>query len=112
MNFEKVIRGIIKYMNAEMFKNMDEWHEFLARLAVARMVSNPQTLKKSLMDNMFIKTFAIFDEAGNVDIDGLMRDLKHVIENKGKVSFEIPLFGKFTFESADVDKLHRHINEA
>lgn len=95
-----------------MYKNMSEWQEFLARLAVARMSTNTQALKNTLMDNMFIKTFAIFDDAGNVDVEGLMRDLKHVIENKGKISFEIPMFGKFTFEAADVDKLHRHIMEA
>ena len=112
MNFEKVIRGIVKYINAEMYKNMSEWQEFAARLAVARMVNNPQNLKDSLANNMFIKTFAIFDEEGNVDIDGLLRDLKHIIEDKGKVSFEIPMFGKFTFETADVDKLHRYIMEA
>lgn len=112
MNFEKVIRGITKYINAEMYKGMNEWQEFLARLAVSRMLANPQNLKNTLMDNMFIKTFAIFDEEGNVDVEGLMRDLKHVIENKGKVSFEIPMFGKFTFETSDVDKLHRHIMEA
>ena len=112
MNFEKVIRGIVKYINAEMYQNMNEWQEFIARLAVARMVNNPQNLKDSLTNNMFIKTFAIFDEAGNVDVDGLLRDLKHVIENKGKVSFEIPMFGKFTFETTDVDKLHHYIMEA
>ena len=112
MNFEKVIRGIIKYINAEMYHNMTEWQEFVARLAVARMTSNPQVLKKSLMDNALIKTFAIFDEEENVDIEGLLRDLKHVIESKGKVSFEIAELGKFTFVPDDVDKLHRYIMEA
>lgn len=112
MNFEKVIRGIVKYMNAELFKSMSGWQEFLARLAVARMVANPQNLKESLYNNAFIKTFAIFDEKGDVDVDGIMRDLKHVMESKGNISFALPMFGTFTFNSADVDKLHRHIMEA
>lgn len=112
MNFEKVIHGIVKYMNAELFKNMSGVQEFLARLAVARMVSNPQGLKESLYNNAFVKTFAIFDEKGDVDIEGIMRDLKHVMDSKGTVTFTLPMFGTFTFDSVDVDKLHHHIMEA
>jgi hypothetical protein len=111
MSFEKVLHGILKYINEELYEGMADWQEVLARIAIARMVGNTDELKHSLMSNGFVKTLAIMDEDGNVDVDSLMRDIKNQIERKGKISFTIPLLGKFSFTGEDVDKLHRTIRE-
>jgi hypothetical protein len=111
MNFDKVIHGIVKYLDNEIYSNMTDWQEVLARIAVGRMIGDTSELKKTLMDNSFVKTFAIMDEHGDVDVDGLMRDLKNQIAQKGKIDISIPLLGKFTFTSEDVDELHRTIDE-
>jgi hypothetical protein len=52
------------------------------------------------------------DDAGRVDVDGLIRDLKRQIEAKGKLEFSLPMLGKFSFVTSDVDTLHRYITEA
>ena len=109
MEFEKVLNGIMKYLNNEIYGNMTEWQEMLARIAVSRMIGNGENFKKSLMQNPFMRTFAIIDSEGNIDLDGLIRDIKSQIEQKEKISFSIPVFGKFTFTASDVDKLHRTI---
>jgi hypothetical protein len=111
MNFEKVIYGITKYLNREIYNGMTDWQEVLARIAVGRMVNDTNSLKETLMNNAFIKTFAIMDEEGDVDVEGIMKDLREQIERKGKISITFPLLGTFSFTAEDVDELHRLILE-
>jgi hypothetical protein len=44
-----------------------------------------------------------------VDVESLADDLRREIGRKGKVSFELPMFGKMTFTPADVDVLYHKI---
>jgi hypothetical protein len=111
MEFERVLNGILRYLNKEIYSNMEEWQEVVARIAVSRMIGNSEVLKQSLMDNTFIKTFAIMDDNGLVDVEGLIRDLRQQIQQKGKLTINFPLLGKFTFNVDDVDKLHNAIME-
>lgn len=111
MNFEKVINGIVKYLNNNIYVGMSDWQEMLARIAVSRLLGNSENIKIALINNPFIKTFAIMDSDGNVDIDGIMHDLKNQIAEKGKLTISLPMFGNFTFTVEDVDKLHRTILE-
>ena len=111
MSFEKVIEGILRYLNAEVYGKMSGWQEVLARVAVSRMVSNSEQLKESLMNNSFIRTFAIMDGNGNVDVDGLIKDLRTQIAEKEKLVVTLPMLGNFTFTPEDVDELHRYICE-
>jgi hypothetical protein len=112
MSFEKVLNGLLRYLNAEVYSKMNSWQEVLARVAVSRMIGNAGELKQSLIDNSFFRTFAIVDSHGNVDVDGLMRDFKAQIAEKGKLVITLPMLGNFTFTAEDVDELHRHIMEA
>jgi hypothetical protein len=112
MEFEKVLNGILKYINQEVMVGMNDWQEMLARIAISRMIGDSSKLKETLASNGYVRTFGIMDRDGNVDVDGLMRDIREQIERKGKVSFEIPLMGKFTFRPEDVDRLHEKILEA
>lgn len=112
MSFEKVLNGLLHYLNAEVYSKMNSWQEVLARIAVSRMIGNAEELKKTLMTNPFLKTIDVVDAHGNVDVDGLMRDLRKQIEEKGRLVIEIPILGNFTFTAEDVDELHRHIREA
>lgn len=111
MDFDRVINGIIKYLDREIYIGMNDWQEVLARMAVSRVIGNKDHLRESLVSNSFVRTFGIMDESGDVDVEGLMRDLKQQIEEKGKLEIAIPMFGKFRFVSADVDKLYRTIME-
>lgn len=108
MNFDRVLNGIAKYFDREIYANMNSWQEVIARLAVSRILGN-KALEDTLKNNSYIRTFAIMDENGKVDIDGLYRDLKRLVQSKGKVEFELPMFGKFTFTESDVDCLYNCI---
>lgn len=109
MEFNRVLNGAVKYLNKEVVPNMNDWQGFLARIATARVLNNSDNIKKTLANNVYIKTFAVFDESGNVDIDGIINDLKTAIREKGYIEFELPMFGKFKFVESDIDKLHSYI---
>jgi hypothetical protein len=106
MNFNNALTGVTRYLEHEIYAKMTGWQEVLAKLYVSRMTANIDNLKASLMTNPFVKTLAIFDSEGNVDAEGIINDLRHLISEKGKVCISIPLLGDFTFTPDDVDKLY------
>ena len=107
MNIERVINGIARYFDREIYTNMNDWQEVIARIAVSRMLNNKSF--ENMLNNPYMRTFSIVDTEGNVDVDGLYRDLKTYISNKGKIEIEIPVFGKFTFKENDIDCLYNCI---
>ena len=109
VSFEQILDGLARYMNKYFYSNLNDWQEIVARLAVGRIIGNPETLKQSLQANGIIRTFVVFDSEGNVDLEPIMRDLRKEIERKGKMTVEIPMFGKISFTGEDVTELYREI---
>lgn len=111
MEFEKVLNGIIKYFNNEIFPTMNSWQEILARVAVSRALGDGQKLKELLTTNAYVKTFGIIDDKGMVDVEGLLGEFKKQLQAKEKLTLSLPMFGTFTFTPEDVDKLYKTILE-
>lgn len=111
MEFEKVIDGILRYLDQNLYANMNDWQEIMARIAVSRMLGDTKALKESIVSNPYLKTFAVVDSNGRVDVDGLAKDLKEQIRRKEKVSISVPMLGTFTFTESDVDQLYKTIKE-
>lgn len=110
--FEKVINGISKYINSnDLYSNMNDWQEMLARIAVGRVMTNETKIKDVLVNNAFIRTFDIIDENGMVDVESLAADIKREIMRKEKLTISIPIIGKLTFTPSDVDVLKHAITE-
>ena len=109
VSFEQILDGLARYMNKYFYSNLNDWQEIVARLAVGRIIGNPETLKQSLQANGIIRTFAVMDSEGNVELEPIMRDLRKEIERKGKMTVEIPMFGKISFTGEDVTELYREI---
>lgn len=108
-DFERVVNGLAQYIQDELYMKMTDVQEFAARVFVGRVINNTDSIKETLKNNGYIRTFGIIDEDGNVDVCGLAKDIKREIERKGKVSFTIPLIGKLTFSPSDVNNLYRTI---
>jgi hypothetical protein len=109
VSFEQILDGLARYMNKYFYSNLNDWQEIVARLAVGRIIGNPETLKQSLQANGIVRTFAVMDSEGNVELEPIMRDLRKEIERKGKMTVEIPMFGKISFTGEDVTELYREI---
>jgi hypothetical protein len=111
VKYERVIDGLLRYLNKEIYPTMSELQMFGARLAVARMVKNKDTLRVFLTENPFLKTFSIMDSEGNVDIDDIACILKEQLSEIGKIRIDTKIFGAYTFYPDDVDKLVHLIKE-
>jgi hypothetical protein len=88
---------------------MNDLQEFVARVLVGRVLENSDEIQDSLINNGYIRTFGIIDSDGMVDVEGLAADIKREISRKGKITFNLPMFGKMTFVPSDVDELHQRI---
>lgn len=109
IDFETVLNGFVKYLDHEVYSGMNDWQKVIARIAVSRLIGNRDTLRNSLIKNPYLRTFAVIDDEGMVDVGGLARDLKGQIAEVGKIEITLPLLGTFKFNESDVDKLHRMI---
>ena len=106
VRFEKVIDGINRSIDSEIYSNLNDLQELLARIVVGRVNSNAENIKAVLMSNGFAKTLCIIDSDGMVDIGRLMQDIRREIERKGSIEFDVPMIGRLKFTPADVDVLH------
>ena len=109
VKFETVIDGINRYIDKEIYKNLDGTQEFLARVVVGRMINNSETIKNMLRTNGFARTLCLIDNEGMVEVDTLLSDIRREIERQGSLQLDIPLMGKLTFHADDVDALHKEI---
>lgn len=109
MEFNKVINGLVKYIDKEIIKDMNQWQELMARVSMSRIIGNSNSIKNALSNNPFIRTFAIIDDEGNVDVDGLAQDIKRIIRDKGFVEISLPMFGTFKFTENDIDVICSYI---
>lgn len=103
--FEKVIEGISKYIDKEIYAGMNDVQELVARIFVGRIIDNMEGVKKTLIDNGFVRTFGIIDGEGMVDVDALAKDIRREVERKGTLVVSIPMFGKLTFVPTDIDAI-------
>lgn len=107
--FNRVIDGISRYLDAEVFAGMNQWQDFLARVVVGRIIGNEDALREKIVGNGFLRTFGVIDSEGMVDVKSLVCDVKRELARRGQVSFDVPLVGKLTFTPSDADVLYRHI---
>lgn len=107
--FENVVLGLNKYIDQEICANLNDLQDFAARLVIGRLNDNADKLKHYLMNNGFVKTLCVIDSEGMVDVDRLLQDVKKQIERKNGLPVQIPLIGKITFHSSDVDVLYNMI---
>ena len=111
MDFDRVVDGIVRYLNKEILKSMTQWQEMMARIAMSRILSNRKMLREALINTPFLQTLGVIDSRGMVDVEGLANDLREQIRERGKLTIALPLFGNFTFVESDVDELYRAIME-
>lgn len=109
VRFEKVIDGIAKYIDAEIYPAMNDWQEIIARIAVGRILGNREALKQKIVENPLLMSFAMIDSDGMMDAEAFLSDLKSIISQKGEIRFSIPLMGSMKFVDADVDRLKKYI---
>lgn len=112
MTYEQVVQGIGKYIVREILPTMNTWQQIMSTIVVDRYMKNSHVLKQSLMNNPMVKPLGIIDENGNVDVDGLINDIKNAMSERGNIEFTIPIIGcKYRFSPDDIERLRGTIKE-
>lgn len=107
MQFDRVVNGVVKYIETEMYPKVGNLQQFGLGIFVGRLARDTSILK-----NMeFVKLLKIVDENDEVDIDMLKEDIMMQINKVGKLDMDIPFIGRFTFNPADAEMLFRKIKE-
>ena len=111
VSFEAVLNGIAKFIDKNIYTNMNDWQELFARVFVGRIFDARENIKTAIVNSGFIRTFGIIDENGNIDIESLAEDIKKELQRKEKITVSIPMFGQMTFVPQDVNALYGMIVE-
>lgn len=109
MHIDRVIDGVARYINGEIYGSMNDWQEVIARIAVGRVLENKEMIKQKITENPFLMSFVMIDSNGDMDVDRLLSDLKGAIAQKGGLKISIPMFGDMKFVDTDVDRLRGYI---
>jgi hypothetical protein len=108
--FNRVIEGLSRYIESEIYSTMNERQDFAARVFVGRIMSNPEAIKQKLADNLWAQMLDIVDEDGLVDVDSLVKDIKRELMRRRELPVSIPLLGiKMKFKPNDIDVIYKHI---
>lgn len=105
VKFEKVVDGINRFIEKEIYGNLNDAQEIIVRLVIGRLNNNSDGIKEMLMTNGFARTLCLVDSEGNVEIDQLLQEIRREIERKGSLEFSVPLIGNIKFVASDVDVL-------
>lgn len=109
IEFEKMLDGLIKYIDEKFIVNMNNLQEIGVRIILGEVYDNRGKIKELLLNNGIVKTFGYIDNEGNIDIEKLMNRLKKEIQNKGKLEITVPMYGKMIFTPEDVDEIYNYI---
>ena len=111
MKTEKVIEGVIRYIDRNIAPQMNGLQEVGYLTACELVKDNPEVINTYIKKNILLRTYIATDGEGNIDVDRLYNALEKVIAKKGMLSFEIPLYGNFRLEPSDLRALFATIKE-
>lgn len=106
---DQVMRGIVDYVDAEIMGKLPTSGKWIMGTAIGVATSKAASVAEMLKDNAIAKMLDVVDEDGNIEVDELMTALKSSAEKYGNLSVDVPLMGRMTFSSADVDRLKSYI---
>ena len=108
VSVESIGKGIAKFADREILKNVDGWQKVVVGAAIALAINRSQDIVASYKENNIVKMLKIFDDTGNVDIDILREVVKDSISNNGFV-ITVPILGELKFHKSDIDNLYDDI---
>ena len=107
-----VAEGIVDYAEESILPMMQGWQMWTAAAALELMRTRAEQLVPALAENDMLKTFGLIDAEGRLDIDAALDVCKSTVSKHGKLSFELPMFGKFALSEADFDEIADAIRKA
>lgn len=111
MEFERVISGIIKYVNRVIVPTMNDWQKIVARVLLARLTRSSGDIKRTLSQNAYVMAFGVMNNDGTVDFENLIKDIRGLFAETPIIEVNVPLYGTLKFNESDIDTIYKYIME-
>lgn len=111
MNYstEQVINGLISYADNEVMSKLPTSGKWVMGTAIGLATTKANNLVETLKTNTIVQMLGIVDEKGMIDVESLINAMKQSADKYGNISVDVPMIGKLTFTSSDVDRLRTYI---
>lgn len=106
---EQVINGLISYADNEIMNKLPTSGKWIMGTAIGLASNKVSNVVDSLVNNSIVKMMGIVDDDGRIDTEALIEAMKMSADKYGKITFDVPMVGKLTFSSADIDSLRTYI---
>lgn len=108
MELSRVLTGLEKYIDNEIYSGMNENQQTIYLLAAGALKENAMDV---LGSNAILRSMLSISRDGDVDLDRLHKLLQVAVRKREKLTLNIPMFGKLTFNEADITDMIRTIKE-
>ena len=111
MNYstDQVIRGIINYADDEVITKLPTAGKWIVGTVIGVASNKTAQVMESLKKNSVVNMLGILDENDNIDVDSLIIAMKSAADKYGNVTLDVPMVGRLTFTSSDLDRLRSYI---
>lgn len=106
---ERVMQGIIDYADAEVMGKLPTSGKWVMGTVIGMASHKARTVADSLKENPIISMLDIIDENDMIEVEDLLDALKTSADRYGNLTLEVPMVGRMTFTSSDVDHLRNYI---
>jgi hypothetical protein len=109
MTVNKLIDGLVRYIDENIYSAMNDWQKMIAADVVSRAMQRSDKIAPIITENTFVRALGYVDSEGNVDVDGILCKIKEYITQKGKLEIKIPFMPTYKMYAEDIDVLRRTI---
>lgn len=100
--------GVMLYAQKHMMPLLDSKGQFMLGVGLGMISQRAEAMLASLGQNELIKTLGIID-GQQMDWEALHAAAVEQIKRQGKMTWDIPLIGRLTFDEKDLRDLHQCI---
>lgn len=111
ITIDQAMRGVMRFADAEIGPHLPTGKAIGLGVALSLIAEGGKEQLLALRDNPLVKTMAVMDESGGIDLDRLYNAVRPRLDGK-KLPVTLPLIGELRFDANDLDTLYRYIQEA
>lgn len=111
VSVEQVQRGLADYIDREFTSKLTGWQKWVVGAAGAMYANKLGDIVEQLRTVPAVSALGLFPPGGGIDVDAAYKAL-YAQAQKSPATFDMPLIGSVTLNSADVQSLYDSIMRA
>ena len=111
VTIDQAMRGVMRFADAEIGPHLPTGKAIGLGVALSLIAEGGRERLLALREDPLIKTMRVMDEGGNIDLDRLYNAARPRFDGQ-KLPITLPLIGELRFDTNDLDKLYKYIQEA